>query len=244
MDQSAAPWRVLEEPTDGDGERRPTADGSSPPIRTRWLPLAAMGLATVLGLAAFLVATAGSSPSLDVSGARPFGSGAVPSDAVAPGGAAGSGLVLVDVQGAVAHPGVVKLVSGSRVGDAIASAGGYGPRVDAARVGSTLNLAAALHDGDQVVVPSRDDPAGAPSARPIGSGAPGGPSGGGPASPVDLNTATAEELDMLPGIGPVTAAKILAARGEQPFASVDDLRTRKLVGPATFDKIKGLVTVR
>jgi competence protein ComEA len=108
-------------------------------------------------------------------------------------------------------------------------------------VGRVLNLAAVVKDGEQVIVPGRDDP---DQTTHAGAGSSGGAASGGTGAPLDLNTASANELDGLPGIGPVTAAKIIAAREEQAFASVDDLRTRKILGAATFDKLKPLVTVR
>jgi competence protein ComEA len=153
--------------------------------------------------------------------------------------------VVVDVQGAVARPGVQRLPTGSRIGDAIVAAGGFGPRVAAERVGRELNLAALLRDGDHVFVPSRDDPGGPTgSTRPSGSSGSSGSASGAGSGPIDLNHATASELDALPGIGPVTANKIVAARDERPFASVDELRSRKIVGAATYDRIKDLVVVR
>jgi competence protein ComEA len=104
-----------------------------------------------------------------------------------------------------------------------------------------------VHDGDLIVVPSRDDPTAGSSSAPggFGWGAGGGSGSGGGAggAPIDLNRASAEALDALPGIGPVTAAKIIASRTDAPFASVDDLLSRKLVGQKVFDQIKALVTV-
>ena len=235
MDQPA-PWRVLEERPDGVPQA--SATNASPAVPGRLIAIAGIGITGALAVAAFVVAASSSAPAVDVVGGVPVSAGGSVSSL----GPNATGDVLVDVQGAVARPGVVRLASGSRVGDAITAAGGYGPRVAADRIGQALNLAAVVRDGDHIQVPSRDDP-------PTGGGAVTGSAGGavasgGPSSPIDLNRATAAELDQLPGIGPVTATKIITARDEQPFASVDDLRARKLVGPATFEKLKDFVVVR
>jgi competence protein ComEA len=190
-----------------------------------------------LGAGAFVLASSGASNATIVVPSET--SSSVAGGPAASGEATGAKLI-VEVAGAVRKPGVYRLPSGSRVVDAIEAAGGYGPRVDAGAADRTLNLAAEIRDGDRVRVPSRDDPASG------GSGAgPGGPTGSiGPAAPVDLNSATSAELEALPGIGPATAAKIIAAREERPFRSIDELRERKIVGPATFEKLRGLVVVR
>ena len=170
-------------------------------------------------------------------------------DASAGTGGAGTGStdsghqLVVDVGGAVLRPGVYHLPSGARVGDAIAAAGGYGPRVAVARAGEQLNLAAVLEDGQHIQVPSRD--AGTAAAGGGGSGPPtSADPGAGSGTLVDLNHATEAELEALPGIGPATAAKIITSREGTRFAAVQDLRDRKLVGQKTFDGLKDLVTAR
>jgi competence protein ComEA len=166
-----------------------------------------------------------------------------------PGAAGGAGApdLVVDVEGAVLHPGVVRLPSGARVGEAIAAAGGYSPSVDVDRAPLVINLAAPVTDGDRIRVPAVGDAEEAAAlpgqAVPTAAVGDGSESPGAAASaPIDLNRATQAELEALPGIGPVTARKIIEARKSAPFVSVQDLRDRKLVGAATYAKIAPLVT--
>jgi competence protein ComEA len=139
--------------------------------------------------------------------------------------------VVVDVVGAVRRPGLYRLEQGSRIADAVARAGGATGKADLAQV----NLAAPLADGEQVVVPKR----GAAGA----AGASVGPGGTGAATgPVHLSTATLDQLDSLPGIGPVTAQKILDYRAKHgAFSSVDALDAVPGIGPSRMDQLRDLV---
>ena len=94
--------------------------------------------------------------------------------------------------------GSTRLASGARVADAITAAGGYSPRVDAGRADRELDLARPVKDGEEIRVPSRDDPSPNPGRQAVGAGAGGGGSGGA-SGPIDLNTATAAQLDTCPG---------------------------------------------
>ena len=239
MDETSAPWRVLE--AGPASPEAPAPGGRAAALEPRVVAtIAAIALAAVLGLAAIWLVLGSGHGSVVVDGEGPRPGASTDELAAVGAGRSESPRLVVDVQGAVVRPGLVELPPGSRVGDAIAAAGGFGPRVASDRVGRALNRAALVHDGDQVIVPSRDDPAGSGGGP---SSAPGGASSS-TGQPIDLNHATAEELDSLPGVGPATAAKIIAAREETPFASVEDLKTRKVVGSATFEKLKTLVTIR
>lgn len=156
----------------------------------------------------------------------------------APGAASSSSsvaaLLVVHVAGAVATPGLHELPPGSRVADAIAAAGGLAPDAD----GTRINLAAPVADGSRVYVLAAGE-----QEPPIAVGT-GGTDGPAPAGPLDLNTADAEALDELPGIGPATAAAILEHRERAgPFTSVEQLLDVPGIGDAKLEALRDLVTV-
>jgi len=147
----------------------------------------------------------------------------------------GSAELVIDVEGAVAEPGIQKLPAGSRLADAIVAAGGFSSEADVALASRQLNLAALLSDGQQVYVPRQGEAA--------ETGGSGGSPGASPGGPVNLNQASPEQLDALPGIGPVTVQKIVAARQEKPFQTLDELVERKVLTSSQLAKIRDLVIV-
>lgn len=150
-------------------------------------------------------------------GAQTQASSFAPIRAAAPARAAARRIV-VDVAGAVRRPGLYRLAPGTRIADAVALAGGATRKADLI----TVNLAALLSDGEQIIV--------------------GGASASTPGL-VDLNSASAEQLDTLPGIGPQTAEKIVAFRqAHGPFRALEELDAVPGIGPSRIAQLKGLVT--
>jgi competence protein ComEA len=216
MDTSA-PWRALEAQEASKAEPAAGRPGSAAILVT----IAVAAVLVVVSLAVVAFVELGPSGRVEVV-SGPAGSGSAGPSAQ---------MLVVQVSGAVVRPGVFSLPQGSRVADAIRAAGGYSPDVDPRQAETKLNLAAKLQDAELIAVPRLGDGSG--TAPPTGA----------TSGLLNLNTATAEQLDTLPGIGPATAAKIMASRSERPFASVDDLVTRKLVAASTLAKFRDLVTV-
>ena len=161
---------------------------------------------------------------------RPRHASVPPPIRVAPASAAAPerALVFVDVVGAVRRPGLYRVRTGARVADAVARAGGP---TRAAEL-ELVNLAALVADGEQVVVPRRG----------VGAVASAGGGGGVPTGPVHLNSATLEQLDALPGVGPVTAQKIVDYRTKHGgFGSVDELDAVPGIGPSRLADLRPLV---
>ncbi len=234
MNEGTPPWRTFSSDApasagSGSGEAAPDADRALP----RWLlPLLAAlgGLSVGAALVGLVAITVGMTPADD--GGLPFPAALASADGFEPSVPAVETMaaateIVVDVAGAVTRPGLHRLRPGDRVGDAIAAAGGFAPRADLAASSETLNLAQPLEDGAKVLVPELgvDRPAAAAAAD----------------GRIDLNRASGSELESLPGIGPVTAGKIVDARESRLFEEVSDLRSRGLVGESVYEDIKSLV---
>lgn len=192
---------------------------------------------------------AGASPAdvAEGTGGRPAGAssgaevtpgtgGSPPAAAAAPAGGEAPTTLVVHVAGAVVSPGVHRLPAGSRVHEAIAAAGGPLPEADLNR----LNLAAPLSDGSQVHVTTLGAPPGPAGVSGSAGGVAGGAAGG--SGPVSLSTADQAALDALPGVGPSTAAAIIAHReANGPFGSVEELLEVRGIGEAKLDGLRDLV---
>jgi competence protein ComEA len=187
---------------------------------------------------------AGGGASADAGGqaAAPVATGPATAAAPAPAasvsvGRAGDGRVIVHVAGAVRRPGVYRFAAGARVNDALRRAGGPRPHADL----DAVNLAAKLEDGRQILVPRRPGAGAGPAA---GGGAGAGGSADAPAAPVNLNTATLEQLDTLDGVGPGIAQRILDYREQHGgFARVEELGEVPGIGPKRLATLTPLVAV-
>lgn len=226
-------WTLLRRP--------PSASGALPRASASSLDGSGSHAKKATPSTALLEPTGGSGSNTDATSAGRSASGQSPTTT----GAA----VTIHVAGAVLHPGVVTLASGSRAVDAIDAAGGLAPGADADRI----NLAAQIVDGSRLVVPliGQPVPAEVVPQRPagssgggVGSAAASGAPGAAATAPVDVNSADVGQLDALPGIGPSTAAAIVAYREQHgPFSSVDGLLDVRGIGDAKLDGLRDLVSV-
>ncbi len=151
------------------------------------------------------------------------------SDVKQEGNALQSDKLTIDVSGAVVKPGVYMLPVGSRVIDAITIAGGVTSQADAQRIAATINQASILSDGAKVYIPIQGKPVQQGEAFSAVS-----------TTTISINTASANELDTLSGVGPVTAKKIIDKR---PYTTLEDLVTKKAMGQSLFDKLKNQLTL-
>jgi competence protein ComEA len=201
-------------------------------LRARPVALASPGVTMAPGTAVSAAPSGSSTPARQTG--RPT--------AAAPPSSSTAVRIVVHVLGAVRRPGLVRLPEGSRVQDAIDATGGLLPSADPGEI----NLAQPLGDGQQVVIGTKAHPGGEVRQTGAGGGGSGGttPGGGASVGQIDLNSASASQLDTLPGVGPVTAERIIAWRTEhRRFSRVEELQEVDGIGPKTYAQIAPRVRV-
>jgi len=207
---------------------------ASSPWTSGRLAAAAVALAVAaVAVVVLLRPAAGSTPEVRLPRAGSAGDPAPTTTTTAP-------AVVAHAAGAVQAPGVYRLAAGARTGELVDAAGGPAPGADLQR----LNLAAPVTDGERVYVPRVGEAVVPVPATPNGGAGAGAGGDGATAGPVNVNTATAEQLEELPGVGPVIAAAIVDERERRGrFATVDDLLDVRGIGEARLDQLRDLVTV-
>lgn len=148
--------------------------------------------------------------------------------------------IKVDIEGAVTNPGVYSVGTDARVQDALVAAGGLSMSADRNWVASHVNLALKLTDGTKIYIPSFAEVTGG-QAQQVSTQTNTGGILGAQNQQIDINSASESDLDSLPGVGLATANKIIAGR---PYASIQDLLNKKIVGAKEFEKIKDLIVVQ
>ena len=199
-----------------------------PFLKQHWLPLG-LGLLGLIFLVYGLIALFGSSSS---SSDVVFEAGSEASES-----AKVNKEIFIDVSGAVVKPGVYRFNSDSRVQDALVAAGGLSAEANRDWAAKNLNLAAKLRDGGKLYIPDLNE-SGIKSQE--SGGTLGGEVAGVTTGLININTASTSELDTLPGVGPVTAQKIINAR---PYEAIEDLLSKKIVGSKVFEQIKEKIAV-
>lgn len=148
--------------------------------------------------------------------------------------------IVIDVEGEVVKPGVYKLNSKSRIQDALMAAGGLGANANRIYVAKSVNLAAPLRDGMKIYIPAEGEAVSGISTVGSSTSVDSGGAVVSSSNVISINDASQASLESLPGVGPVTAGKIISAR---PYNSIDELLSKKVVGQSVFNKIKDLVSL-
>ncbi|HSX40755.1 MAG TPA: ComEA family DNA-binding protein [Candidatus Saccharimonadales bacterium] len=206
----------------------------SPLVRRHWLPITAAGLGMICLVYGLIVFFGASGSASDVRFESANASSATSSASMGK-------QVIVDVEGAVTKPGVYHVSGDARVKDALIAAGGLSQNADRGWVAKNLNLATKVIDGGKIYIPAAGDSSAGSVVSQTTTTSDSGTTAvlGTTTGMVNINSASEQDLDNLPGVGPVTAAKIINGR---PYQTIDELTMRKIVSKSVFAKIKDKIT--